>query len=84
MNIMSLQYDAQGDAEVDDSNVAWLKPAVADSGWSLFDMRAVRLEYLRRRNQTLTPVQDRFLHAYDAIVVLKGSAPGTSRRLEVR
>jgi len=84
MNIMSLQYDAQGDAEVDDSNVAWLKPAVADSGWSLFDMRAVRLEYLRRRDQTLTPVQDRFLHAYDAIVVVRGSTPGTTRRLEVR
>lgn len=84
MNIMSLQYDGQGDAEVDDSNVAWLRPAVADSGWSLFDMRAVRLEYLRRHNQTLTPVQDRFLHAYDAIVVMRGSTPGTTRRLEVR
>jgi hypothetical protein len=84
MNIMSLQYDGQGDAEVDDNSVAWLRPAVADSGWSLFDMRAVRLEYLRRRTQTLTPVQDRFLHAYDAIVVLRGSTPATARRLEVR
>ena len=84
MNIMSLQYDGQGDAEVDDSNVAWLRPAVADSGWSLFDMRAVRLYYLKRRAQSLTPVQDRFLHAYDAIVVLRGSTPGTTRRLEVR
>ncbi len=84
MNIMTLQYDAQGNAEVDEDNVAWLLPAVADSGWSLFDMRAVRLEHLRRRNQSLTPVQDRFLHAYDAIVVLRGSTPGTARRLEVR
>lgn len=84
MNIMSLQYDGQGDAEVDDSNVAWLLPAVADSGWSLFDMRAVRLEYLRRRSQTLSPIQDRFLHAFDAIVVLRGSTPGTTRPLEVR
>ncbi len=84
MNIMTLQYDAQGNAEVDDDNVAWLHPAVADSGWSLFDMRAVRLEYLRRRTPSLTPVQDRFLHAYDAIVVVRGSTPGTARRLEVR
>jgi hypothetical protein len=84
MNIMSLQYDALGDAEIEDDNVAWLRPAVADSGWSLFDMRAVRLDYLKRRTPSLTPVQDRFLHAYDAIVVLKGSTPGTARRLEVR
>lgn len=84
MNIMSLQYDALGDAEIEDDNVAWLRPAVADTGWSLFDMRAVRLDYLKRRTPSLTPVQDRFLHAYDAIVVLKGSTPGTARRLEVR
>jgi len=84
MNIMSLQYDALGDAEIEDDNVAWLRPAVADSGWSLFDMRAVRLDYLKRRTPSLSPVQDRFLHAYDAIVVLKGSTPGTARRLEVR
>ncbi len=84
MNILSLQYDAQRDAEVDDDNVAWLRPAVADSGWSLFDMRAVRLEYLRRRTPSLTPVQDRFLHAYDAIVVIRGSTGGTARWLEVR
>ncbi|HEV8365634.1 MAG TPA: hypothetical protein VGQ52_19125 [Gemmatimonadaceae bacterium] len=84
MNIMSLQYDALGDAEIEDDNVAWLRPAVADSGWSLFDMRAVRLDYVKRRAQALTPVQDRFLHAYDAIVVLKGSTPGTARRLDVR
>ena len=84
MNIMSLQYDALGDAEIEDDNVAWLRPAVADTGWSLFDMRAVRLDYLKRRTPSLSPVQDRFLHAYDAIVVLKGSTPGTARRLEVR
>ena len=84
MNIMSLQYDALGDAEIADDNVAWLRPAVADSGWSLFDMRAVRVDYLKRRTPSLTPVQDRFLQAYDAIVVLKGSTPGTARRLEVR
>jgi hypothetical protein len=84
MNIMSLQYDALGDAEIADDNVAWLRPAVPDSGWSLFDMRAVRVDYLKRRTPSLTPVQDRFLQAYDAIVVLKGSTPGTARRLEVR
>lgn len=84
MNIMSLQYDAQGDAEVDDDNVAWLRPALAESSWSLFDMRRVRLEYLKRRTQSLSPIQDRFLHAYDAIVVLTGSTPGTSRPLGIR
>jgi hypothetical protein len=84
MNIVKLQYEPIGTAEVDDANVAWLRPAVADSGWSLFDMRAVRTAYLRRRSSPLTPVQDRFLQAYDAIVVLTGSSPATPRPMVIR
>jgi len=84
MNIVKLQYEPIGTAEVLLPNVAWLMPAVADSGWSLFDMRPVRTEYMRRRSQPLTPVQDRFLHAYDAIVVLNGSTPGTPLPITAR
>lgn len=84
MNIQKAQYESTGTAELEASNLAWLMPAVADGEWSVFDLRAVKLEYLRRRTQGLTPVQDRFLHAYDAIVVIGGSTPGTPRRLEPR
>ncbi len=84
MNIVKLQYEPIGSAEVDEANDAWLRPALADSGWSLFDMRAVRTAYLRRRSQQLTPIQDRFLHAYDAIVVLTGSSPATPQPVAVR
>ncbi len=77
MNIVKLQYEPIGSAEVDEPSMAWIKPALADSGWSLFDMRAVRSAYLRQRNRQLTPVQDRFLMAYDAIVILTGSSPAT-------
>jgi erythromycin esterase-like protein len=84
MNILKLQYEPTGNAEVDLDNVAWLRPALTDSGWVVFDMHAVRLAYLRRRSTPLTPVQDRFLHAYDAIVVLTGSTPGTPMPLAPR
>lgn len=84
MTIVKLQYEPTGTAEVLLPNVAWLMPAVADSGWSLFDLRPVRTEYMRRRAQLLTPIQDRFLHAYDAIVVLNGSAPGTPLPIAAR
>ena len=84
MNIVKLQYEPTGSAEALAPNVAWLLPAVPDSGWSLFDMRPVRTEYLRRRAQQLTPIQDRFLHAYDAIVVLTGSTPGTPLPITAR
>jgi hypothetical protein len=84
MNILKLQYEPTGNAEVDLDNVAWLRPALADSGWVVFDMHAVRLAYLRRRSTPLTPVQDRFLHAYDVIVVLTGNTPGTPMPLAPR
>jgi hypothetical protein len=84
MNIVKAQYEPTGNAELGDANLAWLVPAVADGEWSVFDLRAVKVEYLRRRSSVLTPVQDRFLHAYDAIVVIGGSTPGTPRRLEPR
>ncbi|MEW5914981.1 MAG: hypothetical protein AB1762_01190 [Gemmatimonadota bacterium] len=84
MNILKLQYEPTGNAELALDNVAWLRPALADSGWVVFDMHAVRLAYLRRRTSPLTPVQDRFLHAYDAIVVLTGSTPGTPMPLAAR
>ncbi len=84
MNIVKMQYEPTGTAEVLAPNVAWLLPAVPDSGWSLFDLRPVRTEYMRRRAQQLSPIQDRFLHAYDAIVVLSGSTPGTPLPIAIR
>lgn len=84
MDITQWQYAPIGTAEIDGANTAWLRPALPDSGWVVFDMRPVRLGYVRRRNQTLNPIQDRFLHAYDAIVVLLGSTPGETRPLLVR
>ena len=77
MNIMKLQYEPTASGEVDGASLAWLKPAVPDSGWVVFDLTSVRAAWLRRRGAALTPMQDRFLHAYDAIVVLTGSTPGT-------
>ena len=84
MNIVKAQYEPTGTAELSDANLAWLVPAVVDGEWSVFDLRSAKVEYLRRRSSGLTAVQDRFLHAYDAIVVIGGSTPGTPRRLEPR
>ena len=84
MNIIKMQYEPTGPAEIENESVAWLRPAVADTGWVVFDMRPVRSVYLRRRNQTLTASQDRFFHAYDAIVVLTGSIPGQHLPIAVR
>lgn len=75
MNIVKARYEPIGSAELDEPVLAWLRPAVPDSGWVVFDMRPVRSAYLARGRQTLSPVQDRFLLAYDAIVVLSGSTP---------
>jgi hypothetical protein len=77
MNILKLQYEPTGTAEIEESEHAWLRPALAEGEWSVFDLAAVRLAYLKGRPRPgLTPIQDRFLHAYDAIVVLNGSTPG--------
>jgi hypothetical protein len=84
MNIIKMQYEPTGTAEIENENVAWLRQAVADTGWVVFDMRPVRSAYLRRRNQSLTATQDRFFHAYDAIVVLTGSTPGQHMPIAVR
>lgn len=83
MNILALQYEPRAGAEIDDSNLAWLKPAVPATGTVLFDIRSVRTAYVRRPNR-LTPTQDRFLHAYDAIVVVADSKPGTPIPIAVR
>jgi hypothetical protein len=84
MNITKAQYEPIGTAEIDGTSLAWLRPALPETGWVVFDLRAVRPAYLTRRSQTLTPVQDRFLHAYDAVVVLTGSTPGSANPLQVR
>ncbi len=84
MNITSLQYEPAPSSEVDGANLAWLRPAVPDSGWVLFDLRAIRAEYVGRRGLSLSAMQDRMLHGYDAIVVLTGSTPGTPALLMVR
>ncbi len=84
MNIMSMQYEPARSSEVDAGSLAWLRPAVPDSGWVLFDLRAIRAEYVGRRGSSLTAMQDRVLHGYDAIVVLTGSTPGTPAPLTVR
>jgi erythromycin esterase-like protein len=78
LNPVRGQYEPIGTAEVDADNLAWLLPALPASEWVVFDMLPVRAAYLRRR-QALTVEQDRFFHAYDAIVVLQGSTPGTSQ-----
>lgn len=84
MNIVALQYQSTPSAEVDAPSLAWLRPAVADAEWAVFDLRAVRAAWLARRGAPLTPMQDRFLHAYDAIIVLGGSTPGTPLPLAAR
>ena len=86
MNILAMQYEPRPGSEIDDANLAWLKPAVPDSGVVLFDLRAARAAraaYVRRPNR-LTPMQDRFLHAYDAVVVVGGSTPGRALPLVVK
>jgi hypothetical protein len=75
MNIVKAQYEPTGTAEIDDIEYAWLRPALPDSGWAVFDMRPVRRAYLSRQRPRLTPMQDRFFHAFDVIVVLVGSTP---------
>lgn len=84
MNIQSLQYEPAGSSEVDGATLAWLRPAVPDTGWVLFDLRAIRAEYLRRRMSLLDAGQERMLHGYDAVVVLTGSTPGTPVPIAVR
>ena len=86
MNILSLQYEPAPSGEADAANLAWLKPAVpvGEPGWVVFDVRSVRAAYAGRRGQSLTPMQDRFLHSYDAIVVLTGSTPETPVPLIVK
>jgi hypothetical protein len=84
MVITKGQYEPVGTAEIDGANYAWLRPALPESGWVVFDMREVRLAYLSRRGQALTPIQDRFFHAYDAIVVLTGSTPATNVPIQLR
>jgi erythromycin esterase-like protein len=78
LNPVRARYEPTGTAEVDEDNLAWLRPALPKSEWVVFDMQPVRTGYLRRR-RTLTAEQDRFFHAYDAIVVLQESTPGTSQ-----
>jgi hypothetical protein len=75
MNIVKAQYEPTGTAEIDGVEYAWLRPALPDSGWAVFDMRPVRRAYLSRPRSSLTPMQDRFFHAFDVIVVLMGSTP---------
>lgn len=84
MAIQQGQYEPIGTAEIDGVNYAWLRPALPESDWVVFDMRAVRLAYLSRRGQPLTPIQDRFFHAFDAIVVLTGSTPATNIPIQLR
>ncbi len=76
MNIVRAQYEPTGTAEIQGSSYAWLRPAIPDSGWVVFDMRAVRRTWLTRQRPPLTPIEDRIFHAFDAIVVLTGSTPG--------
>jgi hypothetical protein len=83
LNPVKGAYEPIGAAEVDARNLAWLRPAVPPNEWVVFDMQSVRRQYVRGRN-SLTSDQDRFLHAYDAIVVLPRSTPGTVRALMIR
>ena len=84
MAIQKGQYEPMGTAEIDGVNYAWLRPALPETEWVVFDMRAVRLAYLSRRGPPLTPIQDRFFHAFDGIVVLTGSTPATNLPIQLR
>jgi hypothetical protein len=75
MNIVKGQYEPTGQAEIEGRELGWHRPALTENDWMLSDLRPVRSGYLRRRSVGLTPIQDRFLQAYDAIVVLTGSTP---------
>ena len=82
MNIVKAQYEPNGAAEVDGHMLAWLRPAIPDTGWVLFDVKAARLAYLQGRTRgELSATHDRFFQAYDAIVIFGGSHPGTVRPL---
>ncbi|HET9274441.1 MAG TPA: hypothetical protein VFN96_00075, partial [Gemmatimonadales bacterium] len=84
MNIVKGQYEPTGRAEIEGTELDWLRPALTGGDWQLFDLRPVRARYLQRRSVGLTPIQDRFLLAYDAIVVLTGSTPSPVVPVEVR
>jgi hypothetical protein len=84
LNILTLQNEATPSGEVDGAAYAWLRPALADTGWSLFDLGAVRAAWLRVRARALSVSQERMVHAFDAILVLTGSGPGTPTPLVVR
>jgi hypothetical protein len=75
MNILKAQYEPTGTAEIEGRDFAWLRPALPDTGWVVFDLHPVRSAFLQRRAIPLTPILDRVLQAYDAIVVLTGSTP---------
>ena len=82
MNILKLQYEPTGTAAVESGDYAWLRAALPDTGWAVFDLQPVRSAYLQRRAIPLTPIQDRMLQAYDAVVVLTGSSPAGIIRIE--
>jgi hypothetical protein len=84
MNIVKGQYEPTGRAEIEGTELDWLRPALTGIEWQLFDLRPVRARYRERRSVGLTPIQDRFLQAYDAIVVLTGSTPSPVVPVEVR
>lgn len=75
MNITRLEYEPAGGSSLASPEMAWVNAATPGSGWVVFDLRPVRADYFDRRGRSLTPVQERQLMAFDAVVVLTGSTP---------
>lgn len=75
MDITKLEYLPATGSALKGGDLAWIAAAVPDSGWVVFDLAAVRTEYLDRRVRNLTPAQERMLLAFDAVAVLTGSGP---------
>lgn len=49
----------------------------AGEGWALFDLEAVRPLLHRRRIEELAPATERFLWAFDALILLPGTHPAS-------
>lgn len=64
-------------SSITSAGLAPLVPELAD-GWTLFDLRPLRPRVDRERLGDLDPAFERMIWAFDAVLVLVGSRPGSS------